>query len=59
MVAYTVPRVWVSVGGNRKMGTTWEAKTKYCLGRNETVAGTSSLNCQLQFCFVSHSGYHH
>lgn len=35
-VPSAVPRVWVSVGGNRKMGTMWEAQTKYCLRRDET-----------------------
>lgn len=40
MVAYAVPRVWVSVGGNRKMGT------KYCLRINENVDVTASLNFQ-------------
>lgn len=62
MVACAVPRVWVSVGGKRKMGTMWEAQTKSCLGRNETVAVTSCLHFLLQskwvlfLCLVSHVG---
>lgn len=49
VVAYAVPRVWVSMGGNRRVGTMWEAATKNCLRRNETVAVTSSFHFLLQF----------
>lgn len=41
MVQYAVPRVWLSVGGKRKMGTMWDERVKisqnYCLRSKERV----------------------
>ena len=37
MVQYAVPRVWVSVGGNRKMGTMWDERAKISLNTHTEI----------------------